>query len=126
MSSKAAPKILTETELEMMQALWSLGEGTVNQVQEHLAPERALAYTSVSTMLRILEQKGHLKSRKEGRGHIYRPTLDKDEYERRSVEHLVEKVFHGEKIAVVRQLLQSKGLSKQDLAELKKLVGDLS
>ena len=119
---KSASKLLTETELEMMQALWELEGGTVNQVLEALPTDRELAYTSVSTILRILEQKGFLKSRKEGRGHVYTPLLKRSEYEVRSVENLVEKVFKGEKIAMVRQLLSDDALSAEELNELKKLI----
>ena len=70
-------KLLTEVELELMTALWKLGEGSVADVLETLPKERKLAYTSVSTILRILEQKKVLKARKEGRGHVYVPMLEK-------------------------------------------------
>src|ERR1700722_13868432 len=91
----AKGKLLTEVELELMAILWKLKEGTVHEVLEQLTSERDLAYTTVSTMLRILEQKKILKSRKEGRGHIYFPLLTKDEYEATSLHHLVKKVFDG-------------------------------
>ena len=71
-------KMLTEVELELMTILWSLSEGSVADVIERLPKNRNLAYTSVSTILRILEQKGTLKARKEGRGHIYMPLVSKE------------------------------------------------
>ncbi|WP_256588219.1 BlaI/MecI/CopY family transcriptional regulator, partial [Pseudomonas sp. GW460-R15] len=70
-----------------------------------MAKDRKLAYTSISTILRILEQKGILKTRKEGRGHIYIPILKKADYESRAVKHMVEKVFDGAPMALVRQLI---------------------
>lgn len=115
-------KLLTETELELMTILWKLGEGSVSEVIEQLPKERDLAYTSVSTILRILEQKGILKTRKEGRGHIYTPQLKKSEYEAKTVKHVVDRVFDGTPVALVRQLLDTVKLDESDLKELKKLI----
>ncbi len=115
-------KLLTETELELMTILWKLGEGSVAEVLESLPKKRDLAYTSVSTILRILEQKGILKTRKEGRGHIYIPQVKKTEYEAKTVKHVVERVFDGSPVALVRQLLNSGQLNESDLQELKNLI----
>jgi predicted transcriptional regulator len=115
-------KLLTETELELMTILWRLGEGSVADVMEQLPKTRDLAYTSVSTILRILEQKKVLKARKEGRGHIYRPDLKKADYEAKTVKHVVDRVFDGTPVALVRQLLDTVKLNEVDLNELKKLI----
>ncbi|MBK8201664.1 MAG: BlaI/MecI/CopY family transcriptional regulator [Bdellovibrionales bacterium] len=115
-------KRLTETELELMTILWRLGEGSVADVIEQLPRERDLAYTSVSTILRILEQKEILKTRKAGRGHIYIPRLKKNDYEAKTVRHVVERVFDGTPVALVRQLLDSVKLDEKELRELKNLV----
>ncbi len=115
-------KLLTETELELMTILWRLGEGTVADVMAELPKERELAYTSVSTIIRILEQKQVLKARKEGRGHIYVPELKKSEYEARTVKHVVDRVFEGTPVALVKQLLDTVKLDDSDLAELKNLI----
>lgn len=115
-------KLLTDTELELMTILWRLGEATVNDVIAQLPKERNLAYTSVSTILRILEQKEILQTRKEGRGHIYTPQIEKSEYEAKTVKHVVDRVFDGTPLALVRQLLSSGQLSESDLKELKSLI----
>lgn len=115
-------KLLTDTELELMTILWRLGEGAVNDVIAQLPKERNLAYTSVSTILRILEQKEILQTRKEGRGHIYTPQIEKSEYEAKTVKHVVDRVFDGTPVALVRQLLSSGQLSESDLKELKSLI----
>ncbi len=115
-------KLLTETELELMTILWQLGEGTVAEVIEQLPTGRDLAYTSVSTILRILEQKNVLTVRKEGRGHCYIPQLQKNEYEAKTVKHVVERVFDGTPVALVRQLLDSVKLDQAEINELKKLI----
>ncbi len=120
--NKVDEKLLTETELELIQILWKLEEGSVNDVLEMLPKERDLAYTSVSTILRILEQKKILKSRKEGRGHIYQPLISKNEYEEKTVKYMVGKVFDGAPMALAKQLLQSETLTATDLKELKELI----
>ena len=118
-------KMLTDVELELMTILWTLEEGTVADVLAALPQDRQLAYTSVSTMLRILEQKSILKARKEGRGHIYIPALKKSHYEARTVKHVVEKVFDGTPVALVRQLLDTVKVGEKEISELKKLLSDM-
>lgn len=121
-STEDQQKMLTEVELELMTILWKLSEGSVADVIEQLPQDRKLAYTSVSTILRILEQKGVVAARKEGRGHIYIPVLKKSEYEAKTVKHVVERVFDGTPVALVRQLLNTSELNEADLNELKKMI----
>jgi predicted transcriptional regulator len=115
-------KLLTDVELELMTILWKIKEGSVADVMNHLSPERDLAYTSVSTMLRILEQKKIVKNRKEGKGHIYIPVIQKDQYEIKAVKHVVDKVFEGTPSLLVKQLLGSGKLSETELAEIRSLL----
>lgn len=115
-------KLMTETELELMQIVWRLSEGTVADVIERLPKERELAYTSVSTILRILEQKGMLKTRKEGRGHVYIPLVKKSDYEAKAVNHVVTRVFDGAPVALVRHLLDSVRLEESEMKELRMLL----
>ncbi|MCM0605247.1 MAG: BlaI/MecI/CopY family transcriptional regulator [Xanthomonadaceae bacterium] len=117
-------KLLTEVELELMNSIWKIKEGSVADVIETLPSDRQLAYTSVSTILRILEQKGVLKSRKEGRGHTYIPLLSKSDYEAKTVQHVVNKVFDGTPTALVKQLLSSVDLTDEDLESIKKMISD--
>jgi predicted transcriptional regulator len=121
-AKKDSTKLLTDTELELMTIIWSLGEGTVHQVIEKLPKGRDLAYTSVSTIMRILEEKGVLKARKEGRGHIYSPAVSKSDYESRTVQHMVTNVFSGTPSALVKQLLNSVDISAEELKEIKALL----
>ncbi len=116
------PKLLTEVELELMSTLWQLGEATVRDVLGHLAKGRNLAYTSVSTILRILEGKQLVKSRKVGKANLYRPAVSKSEYERRSLRHLVDKVFDGTPSAMVMRLLDDEGLSRAELREIQRML----
>jgi predicted transcriptional regulator len=122
---QSAPgKPLTEVELELMNILWRLGGGSVNDVLAALPADRPLAYTSVSTILRILEQKGVLASEKVGRGHRYLPLLDKPTYEAFAVTDVVGKLFDGQPLALVRRLVDASQLSRKDLAALKALLDE--
>ncbi len=116
--------MLTDVELELMTILWRLGEGSVADVIKELPKERQLAYTSVSTILRILEQKSILKTRKEGRGHTYIPAVSKTDYEAKTVRHVIDRVFQGTPVALVRQLLDTVNLDAQALNELRSLIDE--
>ncbi len=118
------PKLLTEVELELMSTLWQLGEGTVRDVLGRLSRGRNLAYTSVSTILRILEGKRLVKSRRIGKANLYRPAVSKSEYEKRSLRHLVDKVFDGTPSAMVMRLLDDEGLSRAELCEIQRMLGE--
>jgi len=122
----AAPeKRLTDVELELMSILWALGGAgaSVAEVIAQLPSERTLAYTSVSTIVRILESKGFVASRRQGRGHIYSPVLTRSEYEARAVRDVVNRVFQGVPVAMVRQLIEHVRMTDDDVRELRKLVG---
>jgi predicted transcriptional regulator len=115
-------KLLTETELEMMRVLWSLGRGSVHDVLAGLSSERDRAYTSISTMLRILEKKGFVKSVKDGRAHVYEPIVPRADYEARTLKHMVESVFEGSRLGLVRQLLGQADVRPEELEELRRLL----
>ena len=113
-------KLLTPAELEIMNALWSRGECTVRDLLGELGKGRA--YTTVSTLVRILEQKGFVRSRSLGRSHLYRPTLGKPEYQSTSLRDLLARLFGGDAGALVRSLLSTRNLTPEDLAEIRKLL----
>lgn len=119
MAKTSKVKLLTDVELELVTPLWQLGEGTVHDVLRMLPATRALAYTSVSTVLRILVGKGVLVVRREGRGHVYVPRLSKAEYEATSLRHMVQHVFDGAPDALVRRLLEAEELDERKLAAIK-------
>lgn len=115
-------RLLTDVELELMTILWRIGEGSVAGVMEELPEGRHLAYTSVSTILRILEQKKILRTRKEGRGHIYIPLLNKPDYETKAVKHVVDRVFEGTPIALIKRLLDTVSINEKELEEIERLI----
>ena len=114
--------LLTEVELEFMSELWALGEGTVRDVLERLPEDRNLAYTSGATILRILEQKEFVTSRKEGKSHVYIPTLAKDEYQSRSLRDLSAKLFDDTPASLVAALVNDDELTEEALGQIRALV----
>jgi len=122
MRDKKKSDLLTEVELEFMNELWALGEGTVRDVLEQLPAERDLAYTSAATILRILEQKEFVTSRKEGKQHVYIPSLAKDTYQTRSLKDLSMKLFDDTPASLVARLVSDEELSEEALGQIRALV----
>ena len=120
--AKPAWKELTVVELEMMNVIWRIGPCSVAQVQERLRPQRELAYTSVSTIVRILEQKGYVTSQKQGRGHLYDAAVSKEQYQSLSLKRIVRNVFDGAPSLLVQRLLTSETLTPEDLARIESLL----
>jgi len=114
------PRLLTPAELEIMGALWEMEEAAVHDVLSRLGGERA--YTTVSTLLRILEQKGFVRSRKSGRQHLYRPATGKGAYQKATLRDLLARVFGGDAGALLRSLVSTGDLTAEDVAQLRKLL----
>ena len=104
MRKRKTGNLLTEVELEFMTELWGLGEGSVRDVLDKLPTGRNLAYTSGATILRILDQKGFVESRKEGKTLVYRPLLEKDTYQTRSLQNLSKTLFDDTPATLVARL----------------------
>jgi predicted transcriptional regulator len=113
---------LTDAELEIMQVVWDLGGGTVRQVHERLNQNRPLAYTTVMTMMGILEDKGHLARTKEGRAYLYEPVRPKSQVIAGMVDDFVGKVFEGSARPLVLGLIKDRKLSKKDIEEIARLI----
>lgn len=111
---------LTSAELEVMSALWDLGEASVHQVRERLGGGRA--YNTVSTLVRILEQKGFVRSRSAGRSHLYRAATRKPDYQRATLRDLVRRLFDGDAQQLARTLVSTHDLDEREIAELRRLV----
>lgn len=108
-----------------MNVLWARGSGTAGDVQVALSAKKKLAYTSISTILRILEQKGVLRAEKEGRGHTYFPLFTKEDYSSLALESLVTRVFDGAPAALARQLIQNEKLTREDIDEIRRLIDSM-
>lgn len=125
MTNKTKPKIekpLTEVELQLMNVIWALGSCTVKDVQIEISKDRESAYTSIATIMKILETKGIIKSTKNDKAHIYTSLITKESYEAQSLEHLSENLFQGDSSMMVMRLLNDSNLSKKDLMAIRKVL----
>ena len=113
---------LTEAELRVMNVLWGKGPATVQQVLDWLSREHDLAYNSVLTTIRVLEKKGYLKHTKDGRAHIYRPIVARDEASRSEVRHLVNRFFGNSHWSLLVNLLQEQNLDAEELKQLRQIL----
>ncbi len=120
--SDAEPVILTVREMDVMNVLWALGSGTVAEVQERLPDQ--LAYTTVLTLLRILETKGHVRHEPDGRAHRYIPLVQKEEAREGALGRVTRKLFSGSPELVMAHLLKERGLTEEQLRRLRDLVAE--
>ena len=117
---------VTDTELEILKALWELGEGTVREVLERLGPGgRSWAYTTAQTLLARLQEKGFVARKKRGRAFVFRPLHTRDELLGRSLDELAKRVCDGEAMPLLLNLVQSPRFSKRELQRFRKLLDEL-
>ncbi len=114
--TRAARIGLTKLELKIMQVIWKSGDGTVTTVQEKLKP--ALAYTTVQTMLNILERKGKLRRTLQGRAYVYSAAVTEAKALGQGVRDLVDRMFGGSSEDLVMSLLENRQIDAKKLAEL--------
>jgi BlaI family transcriptional regulator, penicillinase repressor len=112
---------LTRLELQIMQVLWNNGPSTVQAVQQSL-PGDPLAYTTVQTMLNILERKGKVKRKLLGKAYEYRPVLSRDKALREAARDMLDRMFGGSVEALLMSLVKSNQLDTEKLAKVKKLI----
>ncbi len=109
---------LTPQELEIMKVVWSLGRATVREVHEALLQRRRIAYTSVMTMMNVLERKGHLRKKPEGRSFVYRPVRPRRQVLGSMVREFVNRVFGGSAAPLLVQLVEDRRLTAEELDAL--------
>ncbi|MBV9503868.1 MAG: BlaI/MecI/CopY family transcriptional regulator [Acidobacteriia bacterium] len=115
-------KTLTEQELEIMKIVWDRERGTVRDVYEALLERRKVAYTTVMTMMKILEQKGFLKKAPQGdRAFVYRPAQPKRQVVGAMVKEFINRVFNGSAEPLLVHLVEEHHLTQKDLEEIAKL-----
>lgn len=115
--SRTATKTFTDKELEIMQVIWELGEATAREIQERLPGERH--YNSVLTIIRVLERKGHLTHRPQGKAHVYRARQQPAKSRGRVLTHLIKQVFGGSAASLVLHLVETGDLTEDDLHEVR-------
>jgi predicted transcriptional regulator len=121
MPGKTPSPTLTPLELEIMKVLWDLGSGSVQAVRDALPGEK-LAYTTVQTMLNVLQTKGKAKRVLKERSYIYRPAVSRVQAQSSTIRDLIDRMFGGSAEALVMGLLDTKQITPAKLAELQKKV----
>jgi predicted transcriptional regulator len=101
-----------------MKLVWDRGEATVRDVYEALLEHRRIAYTTVMTTMNILEKKGHLKKRADGRSFVYRPARPRQKVLQAMVRDFVDRVFGGSAEPLLVHLLEDRSLTEADLDDL--------
>ena len=119
---KPRPVVPTDLELELLKVVWARGQATVREVFQDLSKQRKIAYTTVLTMMGILEHKGHLEKTAGERAYIYRPTRPKDQVVEGMVEEFVNRVFSGSAKPLLVHLVEDPNVPTEDLAEIEKLL----
>ncbi len=112
--------MLTNAEHRIMEVIWARGSATVAEVVEALHGKDA--YTTILTLIRILKDKGYLKSRKEGRAFVFTPTVDRHTVARKATRQLLAKFFAGSPSELVLSFLRDEALTPQELDEIKQTI----
>jgi len=113
---------LTEQELEIMKVVWKLEHATVRNVYEAMLANRRIAYTTVMTMMNILETKGYLTKRYEDRAYLYQPSQPQKQVIKSMVREFVDRVFNGSAEPLLAHLVEDRHLSESDLDEIRRTI----
>ena len=115
---------LTELQLSILHVLWEFGETTTQGVHAAMAESRGLALTTVATLLSRLEKRGILSHRKEGRQYVYRALVTEKEVRHSKVRELTATLFEGDPSALIRHLVRSHEVDRDELERLVRLIGE--
>src|SRR5262249_50833384 len=120
MSRRPSPA-LTDAEARIMTVLWERQRATVAEVVAALG-KRAVNYSTVQTLLRILESKGYAAHEKSGRAFVYSPLIDQKQARRRALSHLLSRLFDDSPSLLVTNVLEDEHVDPAEIARLKKLL----
>jgi predicted transcriptional regulator len=123
MARKKTPH-LTEAELRLMNIIWKIGPATVGQVVDALPENPPVAYSTVLTLMRILENKGYLRHTKEGRAFVYSPIVGSKEASSKAIRHLLTRFFGGSAGQLVLKLIDEREIDADELKRIKKRINE--
>ncbi len=121
MARKKSPT-LTDAELRLMDILWEKGTATVGEVVEALPSRQPLAYSTVLTTLRILEQKGYARHGRRGRAFVYRPAVDRSQVRRRAIRYVLSRFFQNDPGLLLVNVLENEDLDPEELIRLRQML----
>ncbi len=113
---------LTPQELEIMKLVWERDSATVRDVYEALLERRKIAYTTVMTMMKILESKGYLKKRRQERAFVYWPADNKEKVIGKMIREFMDRVFNGSAEPLLVHLVKGKHIREKDLEKVRKML----
>jgi predicted transcriptional regulator len=113
---------LTELQIALLSILWERGQATTAELCEALKPERALAHTTVATLLSRLERRGVVSHRRRGRHYVYEACLGRDEVRRSMVAELTEALFGGDPAALVSHLVADHEVDPEELSRIREMI----
>jgi predicted transcriptional regulator len=116
---------LTPQELAIMKVVWKLEKATVRDVYESLRERRSIAYTTVMTMMKILEEKGYLKKTRVERAYVYRPSRPRQQVVGAMVRDFVDRVFDGAATGLLAHLARDNRLSKSERQQIQRVIEEL-
>jgi len=120
--ARKASQTLTEGELRLMKVVWTLGTATVRDVVVELEKEGKVAYNTVQTMLRILEEKGYLSHEKSGRSFVYTAIVERQNARSAALKHLLSNFFDDSPQSLLVNLIEDEELDAADIKKLKELI----
>jgi predicted transcriptional regulator len=121
MGSKSKP---TDVELQVLSVLWEKGASTARQVLEAMPDGKARAYTTVLTVMQVMEKKGLLSHTRDGMAHVYKPAITRRQVVRPMMRSVVQRLFGGSPSAAVQQLLSESDVSAEELAKIRQLLAE--
>ena len=112
-------------EMEVLNHVWELKEATLAQVQQAILKDRKIAYTTVMTIMQNLSKKGYLDFRRDGVTYIYTAAKDPSKVKKDFLGHLMNKVFKGSPTALMQTLVETEGISDDEIDELRSIIDKL-
>jgi BlaI family transcriptional regulator, penicillinase repressor len=115
-------KAMSPAETEVLRLVWQLGEATVQRIHEAMPSNRKVAYKTVQTLLRRLEDKGYLRHRTEGKAHIFEPAVQREQVVKRTVLDFLDRLFGGDPRPLMQFLAEDGRIDIKDIEKLKQLI----
>lgn len=120
--TKRKLRAMSPAETEILRLVWQIDEATVLQICDLLPPKRCIAYKTVQTLLRRLEDKGYLKHKIKGKAHVFFPVVKRDDVVKRTVVDFLDRLFGGDPRPLMQFLAEDGRIDSEDIERLRKLV----
>ena len=113
---------LGRVQLQIMQVLWEKRQATAREITDAISLVEPIAHSTVQTMLRVLEEKGAVEHQAEGRTFVFSPLVPEEDLKQNALHNMVERVFGGSVSNLLAHLIDSRGVSRRELDEIRKLI----